>query len=231
MKRRLRHPLVAGVIVALGACIALVVLMLGNPDESVVTSAPPISSMEALARLGVSKVPATRAPASAKRPDLTESADTDNHADDAILDGSGFVNSRAAQARFEPFATRGIPVFEEETPPDEQGRYVRARVVRTGMKYPLIRLVERWGPEGFRGRTASVADHLVVKLNDGESLDAIRPILERNGASVRRSLPLSKIHLVAFESLDSASFMRIRREIEASPAVKYAESDAIQTIR
>ncbi len=112
------------------------------------------------------------------------------------------------------------------------GAQVQERLLKTKHKYPLLRVEERsesvGGKRSVVSRTASVADHLMVKPRPGAAEAEVLADLGIPGAKVRKKMPASGVWLVSFpvsgvnglsQALDTGK--------RARKAVFYAESDDV----
>ncbi len=95
-----------------------------------------------------------------------------------------------------------VLVDEKSTPPNREGRYTKAKLIKTDQKYPYVRVEEEWrrdpatGEEARVRQVAMVGDHFVVSLADGQSADAARNYVQKFGASIRRHVPNSPVYLI-----------------------------------
>ncbi|MGF1451993.1 MAG: S8 family serine peptidase, partial [Opitutales bacterium] len=96
-------------------------------------------------------------------------------------------------------------------------------------KYPATRIEQRIRPlsgaETVERETASVADHLVVKLRDGAEVSDLEPVLQGWGASVRNRLRLTGAYLLAFDGAEPGAMASFRKDLEQQPEVIFAEPD------
>jgi len=92
------------------------------------------------------------------------------------------------------------------------------------LKYPQIREEVYWD-----GRTLRmVADHLVVRLRDGASLEQVTGELKPLEAHIRRRLPLSGLILVAFDGKVPGKYEEVLNTLQArTDLVTYVEMDEI----
>ncbi len=142
----------------------------------------------------------------------------------------------AAAARLEapqdPFA--GAPVVaSRESAPRPDGTIERVRVLRTGFKYPLVRVVEtvRPGParevEEILRRVEMVADHVIVRLRRGVKEEDLKAAAARHGAGIRRKRYAPDTYLVGLESADPEAVPRAVAALSGEGAAAYAEPDYI----
>jgi len=117
-----------------------------------------------------------------------------------------------------------------EGQPDADGLFERLRLVRTDMKYPLVRIEETFRAADSSGEpirfTAAVADHMLVRVLDGLSEGKVATIAAQHGFSVRKKMLAPDTYLIAFGdvSLDSLPAAVEAFQAEAN-AVQYAEPD------
>jgi len=113
----------------------------------------------------------------------------------------------------DPFSEAQL-VAMAETSPTADGRWTRTRVVRTSMRWPLVRIEERLTGDrrGARvlDRVEMVADHLLVRISREQRADALATLVAPLGGSVRRLLPASRLALIAFDGNDLDAMPRLR---------------------
>lgn len=113
------------------------------------------------------------------------------------------------------------------------GRWTRSRLLRTGMKYPLVRVDDQLEqPAGavaprLLQRLEMVGDHLLVSLRPGRAQGDLAAVLAACGASVRQAKPISGLLLVSFDPSDFATMARVRAALAADPAVRVVEPDFV----
>ncbi|MFW5846248.1 MAG: S8 family peptidase, partial [Planctomycetota bacterium] len=98
-------------------------------------------------------------------------------------------------------------------------------VQRPGFKHPLLRVEQ--GPDG-QGRTRTIttlADRLLVRLQDADAASQLAPVLQPAGARIlpRRIRP--DLVVVQFDGTDPTTMPRLRRRLDAHPAVADCERD------
>ncbi len=116
--------------------------------------------------------------------------------------------------------------------PDADGWVERVSIVKTGMKYPLVRTVEKLRSADLEGEpvqfSAAVADHMVVRVKDGLSEEKVATIASQNGFTVRKKMLAPDTYLISFEevSIDALPKAIETFNTEAN-AVQYAEPDVL----
>ncbi len=101
-----------------------------------------------------------------------------------------------------------VVLEERESQPDSAGHFTRTRLLKTDMKYPLVRVDEEFqGPEKgvdvvLLGRTFAVADHVLVKLADDISEKDLDVLNGRHGWSVRKKMYATGMYIIQLPSAD-----------------------------
>ncbi len=152
-----------------------------------------------------------------------------------------------AQAPSEPIQDEASPVAEapwtrfaqaeviesRESQPDANGLVERIRIVKTGMKYPYVRIVEKVPagavslstPMSFQ---AAVADHMLVRVRNGLTEEKVATLAAQNGFSIRKKMLAPDTYLIAF---DETSIDALPQALEAFSAevnaVRYTEPDVL----
>lgn len=133
----------------------------------------------------------------------------------------------------DPYADYPVLSFHE-TPKGPGGDFVRSKVVRTRMKYPLILVEERFrrdpasGEDRLEQRRAMVADHVIVTLRDGRSEEELQSLAGRHGASITRRLsPDSRSYILQFEAAETGTLRQMISELQRSPIVASPEPDYV----
>ncbi|MCM2321884.1 MAG: hypothetical protein NDJ90_01335 [Oligoflexia bacterium] len=137
----------------------------------------------------------------------------------------------------------GQPVVSvAETRPDGLGNFTRVTIVKTQLKYPLIRVEDRLRsapPEGsdeaaeqLLARTAMVADHLMLTPNpqvtEEDLTRLVASLNEEAGSShyeIRRTNPNSRIFLIAFDGTSPQELEEVRARISATGLAREVEPD------
>ena len=123
-------------------------------------------------------------------------------------------------------------VESREGQPDADGMVERIRLVKTGMKYPNVRIVEKvraLDPTGTPvSFSAAVADHMMVRVRDGLSEEKVATIASQHGFSVRKKMLAPDTYLIAFGnvSIDALPTALEAFNAEAN-AIQYAEPDYV----
>ncbi|CAM3005828.1 S8 family peptidase [Rariglobus hedericola] len=129
------------------------------------------------------------------------------------------------------------PVISEAItidPVDRTFRH-RVRIVRTGFKYPLLRIEETLRKDAQTGvdvlvkQTAMVADHVLVTATAGTDRIALVSAITRAGGKIRSAQPAAQLYLV--ETRDPFDLNSLQQTIEAlkaaSSVVAVVEPDFI----
>ena len=132
-----------------------------------------------------------------------------------------------------PYA--GYPVLSEErTPPDANGVFARLRLVEIPGKYPFLRIEDQFRPPRPGGapvrvsRVVTVADHILVRLRDGASEDALQALNERYGGTIRRRMHRPQHYIIAFDAFDLHTVeARIAAYARHSLVTAFAEPDFV----
>ncbi|MDZ4287320.1 MAG: S8 family serine peptidase, partial [Prosthecobacter sp.] len=104
------------------------------------------------------------------------------------------------------------PIETADTVPDAEGHFTRKRVVEANFKYPLLRIEEVWtrdpatGAETLENQRVMVADHFLVTLRNGYSVQDLETALGVLGNRIRRHLPNSQVYLVETGSAELEVF-------------------------
>ncbi|MFC1479096.1 Ig-like domain-containing protein [Planctomycetota bacterium] len=112
---------------------------------------------------------------------------------------AGKIQREGKRVRREEF--RNAPVLEEKiSPQDEDGSYTRVRIIKTDMKYPLVRIEDEIrkidDKETIVKHTAMVADHVIVKVKKGTDQETLAKICEEQGMNIRRKLSIPGVFLI-----------------------------------
>lgn len=135
------------------------------------------------------------------------------------------------EAPWKRFAQAEV-VESREGQPDADGLIERIRVVKTDMKYPNVRIVEKVRasdpasePVSF---TAAVADHMLVRVHDGLSEEKVATIASQHGFSVRKKMLAPDTYLIAFRDVSIDALPQALEAFNAEAnAVQYAEPDYV----
>jgi hypothetical protein len=108
-------------------------------------------------------------------------------------------------------------LLTRDAPAGADGSHFRTQIVRTGFKYPLIRIEERVSADGrLLGEREMVADHVLVKLQDGATRGDLEDVLSRQTGStvaIRRAAHTPGLFLVSFDGLDPTAMERVMRSL------------------
>ena len=139
-------------------------------------------------------------------------------------------DARPIEDRFAKAAT----VWETETAAGKDRQWVqRIRLVRTDLKYPLVRLEETLRrvptPTGSRDfllqQIAMVGDHLLVRTTPGTRKEFLGAQVSRFGGSVRRRLHTPDTYLVAIPAGHAADLPAALASLQTDGIAHLAEPD------
>lgn len=123
---------------------------------------------------------------------------------------------------------------QQSTSPDASGRFQRVTILRTKMKYPLVRVEETVQLEGHLGQervlkqTAAVADHVMVKVRPGLAADAAARVARQLGGSIRKKLASQDTYLIGIRANEIDSLPKAIDALASEKAlVAYAEPDYV----
>ena len=129
---------------------------------------------------------------------------------------------------------KGRILEQRESVASAIGQKRRATVYETTFKYPFLRVEEMLGRDAATGkeqtltRSVMVADHVLVRLQNGAQEAQLLSHVASLGLSIRRHLPNSALYLIAFPNHSVAEFDRVMTAFEQSPGpTVYAEPDFI----
>lgn len=118
----------------------------------------------------------------------------------------------------------------------EDGKLRRIRVLKTSMKYPLVRVEEdvkvdpNTQQEKVLRRVGMCADHVIVKLKPGMSEAQLQAIIGKYGGKIRAHKKLSNIYLVELPEVTVDSVPRaIETYKKEMDTIAYAEPDYVVT--
>ncbi len=110
----------------------------------------------------------------------------------------------------------------------------RVRIVRTDMKYPLVRVEEKVTRDGATGKETAtivsemVADHVLVRLRPGVTEDDLLALNARHGTTIRKKMYAEGHYLVQAQGCDVDTVRKLVETYRAETAsVAYAEPDHI----
>ncbi len=126
-------------------------------------------------------------------------------------------------------------VVDERQTAQADGTVLQERLVSIGGEQPSRLVVETLRKDDAKrrfepsGRTEMVADHLLVSLREGETVDGLQKLAERCGASVARALSDGRTYVVR---LQAPSLDAVREAVEffgqEAASVAYAEPDYVR---
>lgn len=129
-----------------------------------------------------------------------------------------------------------VEVERREIPETEDGKLRRIRVLKTSMKYPLVRVEEEvkvdpdTRQETVLKRVGMCADHVIVKLKPGMNEAQLQAIIDKYGGKIRAHKKLSNIYLVELSDVTVDSVPRAveiyKKEMDT---IAYAEPDYVVT--
>ena len=142
-------------------------------------------------------------PAVAPARSKTRTASPLSAANEGIIEPlAGGVKNRYAQNKI---------LDERTSPPDTNGQYERVRIVKTSMKYPLVRVLEKWQAPGvgspssdtLLSQTAMVADHVTLKVKEGATEAQLAAYAQAHGGTILRKMrvPGPGTYLVKFDTV------------------------------
>ena len=138
------------------------------------------------------------------------------------------------------FAQRLLDQFDEVTVVDAveavepDGVLVRKEVILTEMKYPLIRREIHFQMDESSGKWvpieghAYVADQIMIGLNEGETLKALDPVLDRLDAEIIQSFQGGNHFLLRFKRRDVDSVEEAVSTLKLYSFVEYAEPNYLK---
>lgn len=149
-----------------------------------------------------------------------------------VPQASGQQVAPSIEAPWKQFAQAEV-VESRESAPDTDGIVERIRVVKTAMKYPYVRIVEKVRAGAAAGEapvnfTAAVADHMLVRVREGLAEEKVATIADQHGFSVRKKMLAPDTYLIAFGdcSIDALP-TAVEAFTEEANAVQYAEPDFV----
>lgn len=136
------------------------------------------------------------------------------------------------EPRIETFESAPV-VSASETVPDQEGRFTRVRVLKTGMKYPLVRVEEKWvrdfatGQDQVTHRVEMIADHLILKLDPGYTAEDLVRVVVPLGFEVRATISGGRAYLVSFNGHEPMALEKAAAQLKATQGISYSEPDYI----
>ena len=101
------------------------------------------------------------------------------------------------------------------------------------MKYPLIRVEEKYhrdlqtGEKSLVARKAMVADHVMLKAQDGYTAEDVRRLVASLGMQIRKESAISGYFLVSFEGKDVHALEKSLTTLKSQRAVAQPEPDYV----
>lgn len=218
------------VIIAFG--VGLGAYFLGKPLLQLPTAQSPVPSAKASRQTENGRPPTQRRPSAVQVSEAKTTSPTPLQKkipvpDRASEEAQSGVPSTSPR---DPYAH--LPVLSsKETPIGRDGTFSRIRVVRSELKYPLIRVEERFirdansGEDQLTQRIAMVADHLLLRLEDGYTEKDLESLSEQLGMKIRKSMPASRLYLIAFEGSDVDALDKSLEKLQAARIVRQPEPD------
>jgi len=123
-----------------------------------------------------------------------------------------------------------------KTKPDHKGIYKKIGVYRMpGTSYPIAveQVLQRsdTGDIKVKGITAMVADHIIVKLNEGRTAAELDRAVKKAGGKIQKHLPYSDLYLVEFPASAGAVGLMVEALLPNSDLIQDAEPDYIRAAR
>jgi len=144
------------------------------------------------------------------------------------------VGKKPATTPPDPWLEGAVEIERRDIPLPEENKLRRIRVLKTNMKYPLVRveedvqIVPGTGEERVVKRVGMSADHVIVKLKPGMTEAQLQAIINKYGGKIRAHKKLSGIYLIETPDVTVDSVPRAienyKKEIDA---IAYAEPDYI----
>ncbi|MBA4387073.1 MAG: hypothetical protein C0404_03770 [Verrucomicrobia bacterium] len=129
-------------------------------------------------------------------------------------------------------SVKGEELSRHETKLGAEGPVMRVRVLRTDMKYPLVRVQEEVEKDAATGEEKAIrmlamtADHVMVKLRPGATEEDLQALTRKYAGKIRSKKPLSGIYLVELaESGADAVPGAVAKYLQESGVVALAEPD------
>ncbi len=138
-------------------------------------------------------------------------------------------------AGLDRFATAPV-VSQNDSLTDANGDFTRTKVVLTSKKYPLIRLEEKHhrdfstGTDQLTQQVAMVADHALVRAENGISPEEVQTLAQSLGYQVRRMGARGKTFLISFDGRDSKALESAIGNLRGARGVAVAEPDFLSRV-
>jgi hypothetical protein len=165
--------------------------------------------------------------------------------EDSALPGEAAASTAASDAMFsaaslvetlnEPVSAEGFVVLDERETLQANGDVEYRRLVRKGGKHPQRLVIETVRKDHQQGRFVSVgriemvADHLLVSLNDGVSMESLEELARRCNGTVMRQLADTRTFVVRLEAagLDAID-VAVAHFMASTESVVNAEPDYVR---
>lgn len=107
------------------------------------------------------------------------------------------------------------------------GSYRSLRLLRTEMKYPLLRVEEVFSGESrtLARQEIAVADHVMVQFVEGTTPEEIETTVERFGLEIRRTFSHPGLVLLAIPEASISSLPETVRALKGEPLIESSEPD------
>jgi subtilisin family serine protease len=136
----------------------------------------------------------------------------------------------AAWAALPPAAPySGVTVLAQSETPTEGGATNRITLAEdVSLKYPILRVAEEViGSTNVLSQSATVGDHIIVKLIEGKTETDLQALNAQLGGTIRRALLVPRTYLVAFTNTTLSTVPDAVAAYGAAPNVLYAEPDGM----
>ena len=150
---------------------------------------------------------------------------------------SSAVSSAPQTAAAQPLSSQlsrdAEKLASRETHPNAVGELERASLLRSKMKYPLLRMEETLRKEGSLGdervikQIGAVADHVVVTVQPNIDEKGVAALAQRHGSRVKERIGATNSYLLAIKPDDLDSLPRAIADLSNDQAVKRAEPDYV----
>ena len=125
-------------------------------------------------------------------------------------------------------------VLVQDDPPNPAGEFKRVSILRTTLKYPLIRVEDQIVLEGHLNeerilrRRAMVADHVLVKAQPGVNANQLAAVAAKYGGGIRRLMRTPGLYLVTVPTTSAESLPQAIAGLNTERGVlQYAEPDEV----
>ncbi len=129
------------------------------------------------------------------------------------------------------YATAAVLDQRQVSDPLDPERLVLERLVATSLKYGLLHVRDQFEVRGGKSKrvsqNASAAAHVAVKPKPGVTESQLLAAISLPGASILKTMPLSNLWLVAFQSTSLDSQPAAIAALTATNLVEYVEADLV----